>query len=70
MPLTRKEIIATLLAAYGDLSRAVDNDLDDGVCHNCGHIQSGVEPGISCCLCEACGQDTVFGVEDTIINML
>ena len=70
MPLTRKEITATLLVAYGDLGRAVNNDLDDGICHNCGHIQSGVEPDARCYLCEACKQDTVFGVEETIVNML
>ena len=70
MPLTHKEITATLLAAYGDLSRAVNNDLDDGICHNCGHIQSGIEPDARCYPCEACRQDTVFGVEETIVNML
>lgn len=70
MPLTRKEITAALLAAYGDLSRAVDNDLDDGICHNCGHIQSGVEPDARCYPCEECEQDTVFGVEETIITKL
>lgn len=70
MPLTHKEITATLLAAYGDLSRAVNNDLDDGICHNCGHIQSGVEPDACCYPCEECKEDTVFGVEETIIAML
>lgn len=69
MPLTHKEITATLLAAYGDLSRAVNNDLDDGICHNCGHIQSGAGFGARYYLCEVCKQDTVFGVEETILNM-
>lgn len=70
MPLTRKEITAVLLAAYGSLDRVLESDLDDGVCHNCGHIQLGVEPDARCYPCDACKEDTVFGAEETIITML
>ena len=69
MPITHKEITAVLLAAYGSLDRVLEMDLNDGVCLNCGHIQSGVEPDARCCSCEACKEDTVFGVEETIITM-
>ncbi len=69
MPITHKEITAVLLAAYGSLDRVLEMDLNDGVCHNCGHIQSGIEPDARCCSCEACKEDTVFGVEETIITM-
>lgn len=70
MPLTRKEIIAALLAEYGDLALALVDDTGDGICHNCGHIQSGVEPDARCYTCEDCKEDAVFGVEETIITML
>lgn len=70
MSLSRKEIVAVLLAAYGDLALALADDTDEGICHNCGHIQSGVEPDACCYPCEECKEDTVFGVEETIVNML
>ena len=70
MPLSNKEIRAVLIAEYGDLSSALANDVDEGICHNCGHIQSGVEPDACCYPCEECKEDTVFGVEETIITML
>lgn len=70
MPLSRKEIVAVLLAEYGDLALALADDADEGICHNCGHIQSGVEPDARCYLCEECKEDTVFGVEETIITKL
>jgi hypothetical protein len=70
MPLSNKEIRAILIAEYGDLSSALVDDIDDGICHNCGHIQSGVEPDACCYPCEECKEDTVFGVEETIIAML
>lgn len=69
MPLTRKEIIAALLAEYGDLALALVDDTGDGICHNCGNIQSGVEPDACCYPCEECKEDTVFDVEETILNM-
>lgn len=70
MSLSRKEIVAVLLAAYGDLALALADDTDEGICHNCGHIQSGVEPDARNCICEECKQDTVFGVEETIMTIL
>ncbi len=70
MPLTSKEITAVLLAAYGNLEQVLENDLDDGVCHNCGHIQSGVEPDGCNYPCEECKEDMVFGIEETVINIL
>lgn len=70
MPLSSKEIRAILIAEYGDLSSVLADDVDEGICHNCGHIQSGVEPDTCCYPCEDCKEDAVFGVEETIITML
>lgn len=69
MPLSSKEIRAILIAEYGGLSSALVDDVDEGICHNCGHIQLEVEPNARCYLCEVCKQDTVFGIEETILNM-
>ena len=66
--LSRKEIIAALIAEYGDLN--LINELNEGICLSCGRIQAGVEPDARCYPCEDCEEDTVFGVEETIITML
>lgn len=60
MPLSRKEIIAVLLAKYGDLALALVDDTDEGICLNCGHIQSSVEPDARCYPCEECKEDAVL----------
>lgn len=70
MSLTRKEITAALLAEYGDFESALVNGENKGICHNCGHIQSGVEPDARLYPCEKCKEDTVFGVEVTILTKL
>ncbi len=70
MPLTHKEIIALLLSEYGNLDLALIDDSYEGICHNCGYIQSSVEPDARCYTCEECKKDTVFGVEETILTML
>lgn len=69
MPLTKKQLMAHLLAEYGELDAAMD-DTDDGICHNCGHIQAGVEPDARHYECESCGDMEVFGVEETVIRLL
>lgn len=70
MSLARKQIIALLVAEYGDLALALADDLDEGICHNCGHIQSSVESDARCYPCEECEENTVFGVEETILTIL
>lgn len=70
MLLTRKEITSAILAEYGDFELALVNGEDKGICHNCGHIQSGVEPDASHYPCEECNENEVFGVEETIVIML
>lgn len=70
MPLSLKEIRAVLIAEYGDLASALAGEADEGICHSCGHIQSGIELDACCILCEECKENTVFGVEETILTML
>lgn len=69
MPLSNKQLMAHLLAEYGELDAAMD-DTDDGICHNCGHIQSNVEPDARNYKCENCGDNAVFGIEQTVISLL
>lgn len=61
--LTYKEILAKLISKYGNLINAVFNDETDGICYNCGNIQSGVEPDASMYRCENCGENKVYGIE-------
>lgn len=68
--LTRKAILAKLIAEYGSIENAMFNSDNDGICLNCGFIQSGVEPDASGYRCENCGEATVDGVENTIISRL
>lgn len=69
MPLSNKQLMAHILAEYGELDAAMD-DTDDGICHNCGHIQSNVEPDARNYKCDECGGYMVFGIEDTVLRLL
>ena len=70
MLLTRKEITSAILAEYGDFELALVNGEDKGICHNCGHIQSCVESYACHYPCDECKENTVFGIEETILTIL
>jgi hypothetical protein len=68
--LTLKEIVAELVSEYGSLEAAMLDGETDGICRNCGNIQSGVEPDARMYRCENCGEDKVYGLEETIITLV
>jgi hypothetical protein len=68
--LTPKEIVTELVSEYGSLEAAMFDGETDGICHNCGNIQSGVEPDARMYRCENCGKYEVYGVEETIITLV
>lgn len=41
---------------------------NEGICLECGNLQSGVEPDASGYKCEACGQSRVMGLENAFLN--
>lgn len=67
--LDRDEIIDIIEQEYGSIEDAFYEDTQDGICHNCGNIQSNVEPDAHECLCENCEQHTVYGIEETVITL-
>ena len=69
MKLTYKEVLANLIAEYGNLEAAMAEGSTEGICHNCGNIQDGVEPDAENYKCEDCGEDEVCGIEITLITM-
>jgi len=42
----------------------------EGICHECGETQSGVEPDAENYTCETCGANKVFGAEQTLILLV
>ena len=74
MPLTLKEITAVIISEYGCLEDAMKESLcgnaPEGICLNCGHIQSGVEPDAEGYRCEQCGDLAVSGLENVIMTCL
>ena len=61
MKLTQKEILAELITEYGSVEEAMTSDALEGICHNCGYIQEGVEPDARNYTCDECGADAVCG---------
>jgi hypothetical protein len=74
MPLTPKEITAIIVSEYGSVYDAMEEsmygDISEGICLNCGHIQSGVEPDAEGYRCEQCGDPAVNGLETVIMTCL
>ena len=69
MPLSNKQLMVHILDEYGELDAAMD-DTNDGICRNCGHVQSNVEPDARNYACESCKKDMVFGIEETVMRLL
>jgi hypothetical protein len=67
MKLSRDELLLIILEEYGDLSNVLGSC--EGICLDCGYIQPGVEPDARNYICEDCGADQVFGIEDVIITL-
>lgn len=68
--LTNKQIIAHLLDEYGSRDSAMFDSTGDGICLECGNIQSGVEPDAEGYHCNECNADAVCGIEGVIITYL
>jgi hypothetical protein len=70
MSLTKKEVIAHLIAEYGSLEEALATGETDGICLNCGFIEPGIEPDVEGYHCTECGEDEITGVETAIVSFL
>lgn len=53
----------------GDPFGLLEEHSGEGVCFECGHTQSGVEPDATGYQCENCNQHTVVGIETAFIYM-
>ena len=45
-------------------------DLSEGVCISCGEVQDSCEPDACGYTCESCGDDTVYGSEELLLQGL
>jgi hypothetical protein len=61
----RSELCATAMALAASNLSGVSND---GLCVWCGSVQGGCEPDAQEYKCEGCGNNTVFGAEEVLIN--
>ena len=66
--LSNKALRAIILDEYGRLD-TVSNWDGDGICRNCGNIQSSVELDAEHYTCDECGASEVFGI-DLIVLMV
>jgi hypothetical protein len=46
-----------------------ENDEMCGICHSCGYIQDCCEPDARNYTCEDCGENKVFGAQETLIML-
>ncbi len=46
-----------------------DCDTCEGVCHACGNTQYGVEPDAENYKCESCGENRVYGAQQTLLML-
>lgn len=51
----------------GDLLELVEECPNQGICVQCGNVQSGVEPDAEGYPCEVCGEPAVAGMEVTLL---
>ena len=50
-----------------EVIEAIQNDELVGFCHNCGYCQDCCEPDARNYECEECGENKVFGAEETLL---
>lgn len=67
--LDKDNIIAIIEEGYDLFENIFYDDLQDGICHNCGHIQPNVEPDARRYLCKNCNEHEVYGIEETILTL-
>ncbi len=53
----------------GDLFALNEEMYCQGICCKCGDTQSGVEPDAEGYTCETCGENSVMGFEDALIQL-
>ena len=52
-----------------ELIALIEEDDNQGMCKSCAYIQAGVEPDARNYTCENCGEDSVFGVEELLLEV-
>lgn len=64
----RREVRRKIAAAMDEfLDESAYSDGTDGICLECGEVQSGCEPDARGYVCECCGAPRVFGMEEAIL---
>lgn len=61
------EVIEDLIDSAGGEFQACSQYENEGICTECGHTQSGVEPDAMGYHCEECGESSVVGIETAIM---
>lgn len=68
--LDKDELIELIENEYGSIEDAFYENTQEGICYNCGYIQSNVEPDACECLCENCESYAIFGIEEAILTLV
>jgi hypothetical protein len=75
---TYRDLVEILAAEFGDGEQGdapddslfwLAGDADAGVCIHCRTVAYGVEPDGRRYKCEACGNPTVYGVEELVLRL-
>jgi len=53
-----------------DMQESMFGESSEGICIACGSTQGGCEPDARKYRCEACGENTVFGFEQALLEGL
>lgn len=68
VPAIQSEAAKLKQRIFAQALAACERDDNTGICVKCGNEQSGCEPDARAYECEECGQPTVFGAEEIMLQ--
>lgn len=67
---TARDVLEEILEEVDqDFLALVEEYANEGICHHCGNLQSGVEPDAERYTCQECGQPAVGGIELALMEL-